>query len=74
VIPNLNTRDVLANRSHDAGAFVAQSKRSSRAPVTAHRMQIAVANAGCFYFHEDFIRMRCFELCLFNRKWLTLFP
>jgi hypothetical protein len=53
---------------------MSEHERSFRGPVAACGMQIAVANAGCFYFDEHFSGMRRLELSLLDYQRLSLFP
>jgi hypothetical protein len=53
---------------------MSEHERSFRGPVAAGGMQIAVTNAGCFYFDEHFSGMRRFELSPLDYQRLSLFP
>src|SRR6185503_10378547 len=66
--------DTFTDFLHNAGSFVAEHKRSFRRPVAACGMQVAMADAGCFYFDEYFARVRRFELCLLDYQRPSLFP
>jgi hypothetical protein len=69
-----HTRHTFTDFAHDACALMSENERRARRPVASCGVKIAVANAGCLNFNQDFTSVWCLEFGFLNRKGCALFP
>ena len=63
----------VADRGHDADAFVPGDKRDRRRdwPVTIRGMDVGVAQAGCLHAHDDLARAGLGYRPVLDYQWLA---
>jgi hypothetical protein len=74
VIAGLYGRNRWSDLAHDPGAFMAEDERRLRRPITARRVEVAVADTGGLQLDQDLAGARSVEIGRFNGKGLTLLP
>ena len=67
MIAGTHLRHRRSDFTHDAGALVAEHERRLDGPVSAGRMEVAVADAGGFDFDEHFAKPWRVELGRLDR-------
>ena len=73
IVP-LDRRHAGARFPDDAGAFVPEHHRRLHRPVATRRMQIAVTHSGGLHLDENLAGSGTFQLGVFHRERLSLFP